>query len=129
MRTKTAWIIGAATTAVVLGGATVAVAADGLLGPGNPVPGVSIAPQPDDDSHDSDADDAGLAPLTGGDRDQAASAALARVGQGSVTEVERENDGSTAYEVKVRLDDGRTVEVQLGADFQVLAQGAPETDD
>ncbi len=129
MRTKTAWIIGAASTAVVLGGATVAVAADDLLGPNNPIPGVRIAPQPDDDTHDNDADDAGLAPLSGADRDKAASAALARVGQGNVAEVERENDGSTAYEVKVRLDDGRSVEVHLGADFQVLAQDAAELDD
>lgn len=129
MRAKTAWIIGAATAAVALGGATVAVAADGLLGPGNPVPGVSIAPHQDNDTNDTDADDAGLAPLTGPDRDQAASAALARVGQGSVTEVERENDGATAYEVKVRLNDGTAVEVQLGADFTILTQSAPEQDD
>ncbi|MGO4491294.1 hypothetical protein AB4Y86_04235 [Arthrobacter sp. 2YAF22_2] len=59
MRTKTAWIIGAASTAVVLSSASVAVAADGLLGPGVPVPGVSIAPQPTD-THE--ADDAGLHP-------------------------------------------------------------------
>ena len=129
MRTKTAWIIGAASTAVVLGGASVAVAADGLLDPNVPVPGVSIAPQPDNDTNDNDADDAGLAPLTGADRDQAASEALAKVGQGSVTEVERENDGTTAYEVKVRLNDGSSVEIQLGSDFKVLTQGAPERDD
>jgi hypothetical protein len=59
MRTKTAWIIGAASAALALGGASVAVAADGLLGPNVPVPGVSIAPQPSD-THD--ADDAGLQP-------------------------------------------------------------------
>ena len=44
-------------------------------------------------------------------------------------EVERENEGSSAYEVEVLLNDGTQVEVQLGADFQVLSQGAPERDD
>jgi hypothetical protein len=54
MRTKTAWIIGAVSTVVVLSSAPVAVAADGLLGPNVPVPGVSIAPQPTD-TPDADA--------------------------------------------------------------------------
>lgn len=76
----------------------------------------------------SGGDDANLAPLSAEDRDKAASAALARVGQGSVSEVERENGGS-AYEVEVRMNDGSEVEVQLGADFQVLNQGAPERGD
>ena len=62
-------------------------------------------------------------------QDKAGSAALAKVGQGTVSEVERENEGGSAYEVEVRLNDGTQVEVQLGADFQVLSQGAPERDD
>ena len=76
-----------------------------------------------------DDDDSNLAALSAEDRDQAANAALARVGQGTVSEVERENDGGSAYEVEVRLNDGSEVEVQVGADFQVLNQGAPELDD
>jgi hypothetical protein len=46
-----------------------------------------------------------------------------------VSEVERENEGGSAYEVEVRLPDGSQVEVQVGADFQVLGQDAPEFDD
>jgi uncharacterized membrane protein YkoI len=76
-----------------------------------------------------DDDDSNLAPLSAEDRDRAGNAALARVGQGTVSEVERENDGGSAYEVEVRLNDGSEVEVQLGADFQVMNQGAPERDD
>jgi uncharacterized membrane protein YkoI len=43
--------------------------------------------------------------------------------------VERENDGGAAYEVEVRLADGSQIEVQVGADFQVLGQDGPEFDD
>ena len=74
-------------------------------------------------------DDSNLAPLSTEDRDKAGNAALAGVGQGTVSEVERENEGGSAYEVEVRLDNGSEVEVQLGPDFQVLHQGAPERDD
>jgi len=59
----------------------------------------------------------------------ASSAALAKVGQGSVTEVERDDDSGAAYEVEVRLNDGSQVEVALGADFQVMSQSAPEYDE
>jgi uncharacterized membrane protein YkoI len=76
-----------------------------------------------------DDDDFNQAALSGADRDRAASAALARVGQGTVSEVERENDGGAAYEVEVRLADGSQIEVQVGADFQVLGQDGPEFDD
>ncbi|MCU1555182.1 MAG: hypothetical protein JWM13_2668 [Arthrobacter sp.] len=76
-----------------------------------------------------DDDDFNLPALSAADRDQAANAALARVGQGTVSEVERENEGGSAYEVEVRLPDGSQVEVQVGADFQVLGQDAPEFDD
>jgi hypothetical protein len=49
-------------------------------------------------------------------------AALAKVGQGTVTEVERDENPSSAYEVEVRLADGSDVEVAVGSDFQVLSQ-------
>ncbi|CAI3805085.1 PepSY domain-containing protein [Pseudarthrobacter sp. MM222] len=77
----------------------------------------------------ADDDDSNLPALSAADRDQAANAALARVGQGTVSEVERENEGGAAYEVEVRLPDGSQVEVEVGADFQVLRQDAPEFDD
>lgn len=74
-------------------------------------------------------DDSELTALSAEDRDKAGNAALARVGQGTVSEVEREDEGGSAFEVEVRLNDGSQVEVQLGSDFQVLGQGAPERDD
>jgi len=133
MREKAVLITGLAAAAVILGGATVAVAASTRTSGDQPlskigvnvdrsVP-VSTVPGPERD------DDSNLAPLNTADRDQAANAALARVGQGSVIEVERENDGNVAYEVEVRLDNGSQVEVGLGADFAVLNQAAPEFDD
>lgn len=74
-------------------------------------------------------DDDNAPALNSTDWDRAASAALARVGQGRVSEVERENEGATAYEVEVRLDNGSEVEVRVGADFQVVGQDAPGFDD
>lgn len=121
MGKKAVLITGVAAAAVILGGVTVAVAAGTQTSDHSfQVPGVE-GPERDDDSN--------LAPLGTADRDQAANAALATVGQGTVSEVERENDGAVAYEVEVRLDNGSEVEVGLGADFAVLNQAAPEFDD
>jgi uncharacterized membrane protein YkoI len=64
-------------------------------------------------------------PLTGKTLTQASAAALRHTGGGTVTETEVGDDGA-AYEVEVRLADGRQVEVRLDADFDVLGQ---ETDD
>jgi hypothetical protein len=114
--------------AVVLGGATVAVAASQLSRDARPWNGTAVAVRVGDLQHDDDSDSPGQ-PLSDADRDRAGNAALAKVGQGRVSEVERENDGGAAYEVAVRLDNGSEVEVQLGADFQVMNQGAPEFDD
>lgn len=72
-------------------------------------------------------DDSGK-PLSAADRDKAGQAALAKVGQGRVGEVERESEGGSAYEVEIILPDGSEVDVELGADFQVLRTGAPERD-
>lgn len=121
MRRKAVLITGFAAAAVILGGATVAVAAGTQTSDRSfQLPAVE-GPERDDDSN--------LAPLGTADRDQAANAALAKVGQGTVSEVERENDGAVAYEVEVRLDNGTQVEVGLGADFGVLNQADPEFDD
>ncbi|UVJ39670.1 PepSY domain-containing protein [Arthrobacter sp. CJ23] len=72
-------------------------------------------------------DDSGQ-PLSAADRDRAGQAALAKVGQGRVGEVERENEGGSAFEVEIILPDGSEADVELGADFQVLRTGAPERD-
>lgn len=134
MGKKAVLITGIAAAAVILGGATVAVAASAQtaalrLPDAGAVAGAvdrsirAAAEAPGED------DDANLPALSAEDRDKAGNAALAKVGQGTVSEVERENEGGSAYEVEVRLNDGTQVEVQLGSDFQVLSQSAPERDD
>ena len=110
MRKRTAWIVGAAVAAVALGGATVAAAAGSAF---------------DDDSTKSGSTQHSLSQA---DRDKATQAALAKVGQGTVTDVERGGDPGSAYEVEVRLNNGSEVELGLGPDFQVLNQGATEND-
>ena len=135
MGKKALLITGVAAAAAILGGATIAVAASTPTAAFR-LPDASNAAAElqrslrvataDAPGHD---DDSNLPALTAEDRDKAENAALARVGQGTVREVERENEHGTAYEVEVRLNDGTQVEVQLGADFQVLGQGSPERDD
>ena len=129
MGKKALLITGAAAAGAIFGGAAVAVAASTLPVAGQAAAEVARsvriaavdAPRYDDDSN--------LPALTAEDRDKAGNAALARVGGGTVREVERENEGTTAYEVEVGLGDGTEVEVELGADFQVLSQSPPERDD
>ena len=134
MRKKAVLITGIAAAAVILGGATVAVAASTQTTDDQPLNGSELQQASDAfqmstvESQGRD-DDSNLTALSAEDRDKAGNAALARVGQGTVSEVERENEGGSAYEVEVRLNDGTQVEVQLGADFQVLRQDAPERDD
>jgi uncharacterized membrane protein YkoI len=99
MDRRTKWIAGGALALAVVGGGT----------------GVAIATGAGDTDR----------PLTGSTLDRARAAALRFTGSGTVTETEAGDDGA-AYGVEVRLDDGRVVEVRLGADFQVLGH---ETDD
>jgi uncharacterized membrane protein YkoI len=65
--------------------------------------------------------------LTGPDAQKAKSAAIAAVGGGTVTEVEREDDGSAGgFEVEVKREDGTQVEVHVGSDLKVVGQQADE---
>ncbi len=65
--------------------------------------------------------------LTGPDAEKAKNAALAAVGGGSVTEVERDDGyGTGAFEVEVKRDDGSQVEVHLDGDYNVVGQEADE---
>jgi hypothetical protein len=65
--------------------------------------------------------------VTGPDAEKAKSAAVAAVGGGTVTEVERDDGyGSGVYEVEVKRDDGSQVEVHLDRDLNVVGQEADE---
>jgi uncharacterized membrane protein YkoI len=70
--------------------------------------------------------------LTGPDAQKAKSAAIAVVGGGTLTEVERDDgdDGygtsGGVYEVEVTRDDGSQVEVHLDGDYNVVGQEADE---
>ena len=74
----------------------------------------AVAQQGDDDQ-----------PITGPALEQATKAALDYTGGGTVTETEVGDDGA-AYGVEVRLDDGRQVEVNLDANFNVIGQEADD---
>jgi uncharacterized membrane protein YkoI len=65
--------------------------------------------------------------LTGPDAQKAESAAIAEVGGGTVTEVERDDgNGTGSFEVEVKRDDGSQVEVHLDRDLNVVGQQADE---
>jgi len=66
-------------------------------------------------------------PITGAALDRASAAALAHTGGGRVTETET-GDEESLYEVEVTLDDGRQVDVQLDADFNVVGDKVDHED-
>jgi uncharacterized membrane protein YkoI len=95
VKKKTTWIIAGAAAIVVLGGAGIAVAAT--------------------DPFEQDNDR-----LTGSSLERASDAALAEVGEGTVTEAERSDDLDHAYTVEVRREDGSDVDVELDDDYKVV---------
>jgi hypothetical protein len=65
--------------------------------------------------------------LTGPEAQKAKSAAIAAVGGGTVTEVERDDgNGTGAFEVEVTRDDGSQLEVHLDGGYDVVGQQADE---
>jgi uncharacterized membrane protein YkoI len=66
--------------------------------------------------------------ITGSALDKASAAALAYVGEGTVTETEV-GDEEGYYEVEVTLNDGRQVDVHLDENFNVLGHIADEEED
>jgi uncharacterized membrane protein YkoI len=65
--------------------------------------------------------------LTGPEAQKAKSAAIAAVGGGTVTEVERDDENGTgAFEVEVTRDDGSQLEVHLDSKYNVVGQQADE---
>ncbi len=99
MDRRTRWIAGGAIGLAAVGGGT----------------GIAIASGVGDDDQ----------PLTGSALEQATEAALEHAGGGTVVETEVGDDGA-AYGVEIRLADGRTVEVNLDENFEVVGQ---ESDD
>jgi uncharacterized membrane protein YkoI len=90
---------------------------DDLSDDSTATPGSSSTPGSDSTSGSTSGSDDDL---VGADFDQAAAAAIAAAGGGAVTDADRSDDGDTAYEVDVRLDDGTEVDVDLDASFGVL---------
>ena len=65
--------------------------------------------------------------LTGPEAQKAKSAAIAAVGGGTVTEVERDDgNGTGAFEVEVKRDDASQVEVHLDRHLNVVGREADE---
>lgn len=84
--------------------------------------------EPETDDDDDDGDEVAGPPLSEADRAEAEDAALAEVGAGTVTDVERSDDTGSGYEVEVALDSGDEVEVALDADFQVVGVETEQDD-
>ncbi|HEY9311359.1 PepSY domain-containing protein [Williamsia sp.] len=59
--------------------------------------------------------------LAGDELARASTAAIAAAGGGTVTDAERSDDAGHAFDVEVRLPDGSEVDVDLDANFGVLA--------
>jgi outer membrane lipoprotein SlyB len=65
--------------------------------------------------------------LTGPEAEKAKSAAIAAVGGGTVSEVERDDgNGTGAFEVEVTREDGSQLEVHLDGAYNVVGQEADE---
>lgn len=95
MKKKTWIIAGAAAAVIVIGGAGIAFAAT--------------------DGFDNDDDR-----LSGQELEDASAAALAEVGEGTVSEAERSDSLDNAYSVEVRLDNGDDVDIELDDSFEVV---------
>lgn len=67
--------------------------------------------------------------VDGSERDRVAAAAEKAAGGGKAVEVETSDDRGEAYEVEVRLDDGREVDVALDEDLKVVGKDDDGDDD
>lgn len=84
-----------------------------------------------DDDNSADSDDNGSdddRALTAEERTSAETAALAAA-PGTVTEVERSDDGDHAFEVEITREDGTEVDVKLDQAFAVVQVDEDGTDD
>ena len=67
--------------------------------------------------------------VQGSERDRVASAAVEAAGGGTAVEVEASDDRGEAYEVEVRMDDGREVDVTLDENLKQVSQDNDDRDD
>jgi uncharacterized membrane protein YkoI len=81
-------------------------------------PGTDASSAPVDGSTTAPVDED--APITAEERASAEAAALAEVGSGTVTDLDRSDDRDHAWEVEVTGTDGTDVDVELAADFSVV---------
>ena len=63
-------------------------------------------------------------PASTADFERAAQAALSAAGGGTVHDVDRENENGSTWEVELTAADGRYLEIQLDAQFNVLFMGS-----
>jgi len=63
-------------------------------------------------------------PPAAADFERAAQAALKAAGGGTVHDVDRENENGSTWEVELTAADGRSLEIQLDAQFNVLFMGS-----
>lgn len=96
-------IAGAAAVALAAGGVAIAGAAGG------------------GDGSDDDAGEAHEQVTDPATADRARAAALEAAGPGTVTEIERADEGDSGYEVEVERSDGSFVEVTLDRGFGVVS--------
>ena len=130
MNKKTMWIGGAgiALVALLVGGGVAYAVTDGfdhdddddrVASQQSPQQGGNTGDRDDDgDDYYDDSNDADDAPITDEERESAEKAAIAEAGGGTVTDLERSDDQDHAWEVEVTLD-GRDIDIELDADFQV----------
>ena len=69
------------------------------------------------------------ASATGPDADKAAAAALAHLGSGKVSEIERDPEGVRVWKVEVVNDAGHVVDVELDGNYQVVQNPDDDVND
>ncbi|WP_418058995.1 PepSY domain-containing protein [Pimelobacter simplex] len=67
--------------------------------------------------------------VRGDERDRVETAAVTAAGGGKAIDVEKSDDRGEAYEVEVRLEDGREVDITLDDDLRVVERDADDADD
>lgn len=97
----------------------VKIGAAAVLAAGAAIGGIAVASAGGGDSEE---------PITGDAYDKATAAALAHLGEGTVTDTEV-GDEESLYEVEITLADGSEVDVQLDENFNVVGSEAEDPDE